>query len=102
MATSKAEHLAECAEDLLKFLRKSLSAGPMSNNPRTETYHLQRLRMAVEEYRAEQSTPETRSERDKSKCTCVYATAENTPSVASQHELGGYVKEMCAYCTEQG
>lgn len=31
-------------------------------------------------------------------CKCVYATAENTPAVASGHEMGGYVKEECAEC----
>lgn len=32
-------------------------------------------------------------------CRCVYATAENTPSVASGHEMGGYLKYLCEQCT---
>lgn len=34
-------------------------------------------------------------------CHCVYATAKNTPSVRSGHELGGYVKEECEYCKQR-
>lgn len=33
-----------------------------------------------------------------SKCKCVYATAANTPSVRSGHELGGYLLTECAAC----
>lgn len=29
------------------------------------------------------------------KCTCVYATAKNTPAVRDGFEMGGYVKEAC-------
>jgi hypothetical protein len=47
-----ADQLAECTEGLLKFLRVSLAAGPMSCNPRTETWHLQRLKTALAAYRA--------------------------------------------------
>lgn len=38
-------------------------------------------------------------EWDESKCTCVYATAQNTESVRKGYEMGGYVKEVCDYCT---
>lgn len=31
----------------------------------------------------------------KQKCTCVYATAENTEAVRKGYEMGGYVKEFC-------
>lgn len=31
-------------------------------------------------------------------CTCVYATADNTPAVRSGHEMGGYLKEECEEC----
>lgn len=31
-------------------------------------------------------------------CTCVYATAANTPSVRDGVEMGGYLKEECAAC----
>jgi len=42
--------------------------------------------------------PPAAQEWDESKCTCVYATAENTASVRKGYEMGGYVKETCAYC----
>jgi hypothetical protein len=46
-----ADRLAECSEALLKFLRVSLAAGPMSANPRTEIWHLQNLKTALADYR---------------------------------------------------
>jgi hypothetical protein len=33
-----------------------------------------------------------------SECKCVYATAENTASVRSGFEAGGYLKEECEAC----
>lgn len=39
---------------------------------------------------------------DESKCSCVYATAENTESVRKGFEVGGYVKETCIYCATNG
>jgi len=35
---------------------------------------------------------------DKSKCTCVYATAANTRSVRLGYEMGGYLKKECDHC----
>lgn len=35
-------------------------------------------------------------------CKCVYATAENTPSVRTGHEMGGYLKEECDECKGMG
>lgn len=35
------------------------------------------------------------------KCSCVYATARNTPAVKAGYEMGGYVKNVCAYCQSQ-
>ncbi len=43
-----------------------------------------------------ESTP-----KDAVKCTCVYATSDNTPAVRSGHEMGGYLKEECLYCRER-
>ena len=34
-------------------------------------------------------------------CKCVYATAANTPSVRSGHEMGGYLKEECDECRKE-
>ena len=31
----------------------------------------------------------------KRKCGCIVATARNTSSVRSKHELGGYIKVFC-------
>ena len=35
------------------------------------------------------------------KCTCVYATAENTAAVRQGFEAGGYLKHKCAACIAQ-
>jgi hypothetical protein len=32
------------------------------------------------------------------KCSCVYATTENTESVRKGYEMGGYLKEQCETC----
>lgn len=29
------------------------------------------------------------------KCGCIYATAQNTPTVRAGYEMGGYLKEPC-------
>jgi hypothetical protein len=31
-------------------------------------------------------------------CHCIYATAQNTASVRSGHEMGGYLKRECNPC----
>lgn len=31
-------------------------------------------------------------------CSCIYATAKNSLSVRSGHEMGGYLMEECAEC----
>lgn len=43
--------IAEAAERLLRFLRVSINAGPMSSNPRREVLHLESLRLAIKRWR---------------------------------------------------
>jgi hypothetical protein len=42
-----APELLAAGEGLLRFLRVSVNAGPISNNPRMEMRHLEKLRAAI-------------------------------------------------------
>lgn len=52
----------------------------------------------TDDIRKDSTCDKTASISKVDKCTCVYATARNTPSVASGYEMGGYVKEECDHC----